>query len=477
MGACVRAALLCLGLLALCEAGTWRRAIDWPQIEPELLGYFRALVQIDTTNPPGNETRVVNYLRPILEREGISCQVFALEKNRANLVARLKGNGSKRPLIIMGHTDVVGVDRARWKFDPFGATLREGFVIGRGTVDDKSHVAAGLMTVLLLKRTGAPLDRDVIFIAEAGEEGTTRFGIDFLVAEHWNEIAAEYALAEGGETAARNGTVRYSEITTTEKVVRRTRLIAHGMAGHGSQPRLDNAITHLAAALVKVTQWQTPARLNETTRIYFQRLARISPPEEAWRYQHLADADKGPAIQRYFAEHELEHYSILRTSISPTVIRGGFRNNVIPSEAEAELDIRALPDEDMPRFYAQLRRVIDDPSIEVAPSADALRPAAPASRLDTDMFHALEHAQQRMWPGAITLPAMVTGATDLAQLRAKGVQAYGFGPVVDEQGRDGGGGPHSDDERLRESSLYEMTRFLWSAVTEVAVSPMLTSTK
>lgn len=470
MGVLARALLWVLAI-AVGRAATLGHGIEWQQVNPELLGYLRALVQIDTANPPGNETRVVNYLRPILEREGIPVQVFALEPSRANLVARLKGNGSKRPIIIMGHTDVVGVDRAKWVADPFAAVLRNGFVIGRGTIDDKSHVAVGLMTMLLLKRTSTPLDRDVIFIAEAGEEGTTKYGIDYLVAEHWNDIAAEYALAEGGETAARNGVVRYSEITTTEKVVRRTRLIAHGMAGHGSQPRLDNPITHLAAALVKVTEWQTPMRLNDTTRLYFQRLARISAPEEAYRYAHVADQDKTAAIQRWFAEHELEHYSILRTSIAPTMLRGGFRNNVIPSEAEAVLDIRALPDEDMPRFYAQLRGVIDDPCIEVQPSPETMRPAAPASSLNTEMFRALEHAQRRMWPHAVTLPAMVTGATDLAQLRAKGVQGYGFGPIIDEEGRGAGAGPHSDDERLRESSLYEMARFLWYAVTEVAVSP------
>jgi len=167
-------------------------------------------------------------------------------------------------------------------------------------------------------------------------------------------------------------------------------------------------------------------RLNDTTREYFQRLASISAPEEAYRYTHISDPGKTAVIQRYFAEHELAHYSVLRTSIAPTMIHGGFRNNVIPSEAEAMLDIRVLPDEDMTRFYAQMRRIIDDPAIDIVPNAEAQRPASPPSRLDTDLFRALEHAQKRMWPAAITLPAMVTGATDLAQLRAKGVQAYGL---------------------------------------------------
>ncbi len=462
-------------LLLGCAAAKGQIAVPWQQVQPELLAIYRGMLQIDTSNPPGDETRVVNYLRPILDREHIPFQVFALEPARANLVARLKGNGRKQPIIIMGHTDVVGVERSKWVADPFAATQRNGFIIGRGAIDDKSHVAVGLMTLLLLKRLDVQLDRDVIFIAEAGEEGTTKYGIDYLVGEHWKDIAAEFALAEGGETAARNGAVRYSEITLTEKAVRRTRLVAHGTSGHGSQPRLDNPINHLAAAVMRIAQWQTPMRLNDITRAYFLGLARLSSPEEAWRYAHIADPDKTAAIQKYFAEHELERYSILRTSISPTIIRGGFRSNVIPSEAEAMLDIRALPDEDMPRFYAQLRRVIDDPSIDVIPAPEAWRPAAPPSRLDTELFHALEHAQQRLWPRAITLPAMVTGATDLAQLRAKGVQGYGFGPIVEENESGAGSGPHSDDERLRETSLYEMARFLWEVVTEVAASPVLPS--
>ena len=470
--AAFRVVVLALSLLSVSPAAP---SIDWRQADSELLTYYRALLQIDTSNPPGNERRVVQYLRPILDREHIPYQVFALDPNRLNLVARLKGNGSKRPIILMGHTDVVGVDRARWKTDPFAALLRNGFILGRGTIDDKSHVAVGLMTLLLLRRNAVPLDRDVIFIAEAGEEGTTKYGMDFLVSRHWNDIAAEYALAEGGETVAHNGVVRYSEIATTEKVVRRTRLIAHGTSGHGSQPRLDNPITHLAAAIARLGQWQTPVRLNETTRTYFQRLATISTPEDAYRYTHVGDPDKTATIQRYFAEHELANYSILRTSIAPTMIHGGFRNNVIPSEAEAMLDVRALPDEDMPRFYAQMRRIIDDPAIEIIPSGETQRPAALPSRLDTDLFRALEHAQRAMWPRAITLPAMVTGATDLAQLRAKGVQGYGFGPIVDETEEDEGSGPHSDDERLRETSLYDMAHFLWAVVIEVAASHVVPS--
>jgi acetylornithine deacetylase/succinyl-diaminopimelate desuccinylase-like protein len=446
-----------------------RYSVDWHALEPETMDYYLSLLRIDTSNPPGNETRAVNYLKPILEKAGIPFEVIALDPNRANLVARLKGNGSKRPIIIMGHTDVVGVQRDKWPVDPFAAIRKDGFVWGRGSSDDKSHVIASLMTMLLLKRQNVALDRDVIFVAECGEEGTTGPGIDFLTKEHWNDIAAEFALAEGGYTASHDGKVRYVEITTTEKAPRTTRLVAHGIAGHGSRPRIDNPILHLSAAVAKFQNWQPPMRLNDTTRAYFERLATISPPDQAYRYNHIADAGKTEEIQRYLLEHEPGNYSVLRTSIVPTIFNGGFRSNVIPSEAEATLDIRALPDEDLNNLYADMRRVINDPAIDVVPTGRDNRAASPPSRLDTDMFRALEHTQKKMFPGAITIPAMLTGATDMAQLRSKGVQAYGFGPIVDESEFELHGA-HSDQERMLESSIHKMVEFLWYTVLDAAGS-------
>jgi len=458
----------CFGLLSLSARDL---PVDWHTLQPELLDYYRALLRIDSSNPPGNETRVVNYLRQVLDREHIPYQVFALAPNRANLVARLKGNGSKQPILLMGHTDVVGVDREKWHVDPFAATVRDGWVLGRGTIDDKSHVAVSLMTMILLHRMKVPLDRDVIFLAEAGEEGTTQWGIDFLVRQHWEDIAAEFALAEGGQVTVRGSTVRYVEITTTEKIVRPVRLIAHGTSGHGSQPRLDNPIVHLSAAIARVSRWQPPMRLNATTRAWFEGLAKVSAPDDAFRYAHVADPELTGSIQDYLAQHEIANYSLLRTSIVPTVFHAGFRSNVIPSEAEAILDIRALPDEDLPQLWTELRRIVADPSIEIKLLETATRPAAPPSRTDTEMFRALESTQRRMFPGSVTIPAMATGATDLAQLRAKGVQGYGYGPELDELTSVAGGGPHSDDERLREDSLYKMAEFLWRTLTEVAISP------
>jgi acetylornithine deacetylase/succinyl-diaminopimelate desuccinylase-like protein len=453
----------------------WARAaepvLDWDKVNAETLLHYQSIVRINSSNPPGNETAVVNYLKEVFDREGISYQIFALEPGRANLVARLKGNGSKKPILMLGHTDTVGIQPAVWPVDPFGALLKDGYIWGRGTTDNKDCVTAGLMLMLELKRLHVPLDRDVIFIAEASEEGAVtpvNVGIDYLVREHWPDIEGEYALAEGGFVHSENGKVRFVEIAATEKVPRRAKLIATGTSGHGSRPRRDNAIVHLSTAVSKVGIWETPMRLNDVTRTFFERLSTISPPEEAARYNGLVDAQKTEAVQNYFADHDLGKYSILRTSISPTILTGGFRDNVIPSQAEATLDIRALPDEDMTAFFAQMQRVIGDPAIKIVPQPPG-RPDAPPSRLDTEMFHALEATQRRLYPGAITVPGMVTGATDLAQLRAKGVQAYGIGPRFDEA-EFATHGWHSDVERLSEDSLYGLVKFVWYSVMTVAAS-------
>jgi acetylornithine deacetylase/succinyl-diaminopimelate desuccinylase-like protein len=442
--------------------------MDWNQQQAELLRHYRALVQLDTSNPPGNETRVAEYLKKVLEAEGIPTQTFALDGARENLVARIKGNGKKRPLLILAHEDVVNVSREKWPVDPFGAVMKDGYIWGRGTRDDKDKLASNLMVMLLAKRGKVSLDRDLIFLAEAGEESTSEWGIDFMVREHFPEIDAEYALTEGGGGRLENGRVVTVSIETTEKVPRRARLVATGKAGHGSVPRLDNSVVHLSAAVGKIGMWETPMRLNDTTRAYFERLAAISPADKAARYNSLLNPQRAVEAQRYLREHEPSLYSMLRTSVVPTMLKGGVGPNVIPSEVEATLDIRALPDENIERFYQEMARVIDDPEVKVVPIPNP-RPATPPSRLDTEMFRILEQVSKRMYPGVTVLPSMSTGATDMAQLRNKGIQCYGIGPAVnDEDGANYGG--HSDVERMPEASLYKFAEFTWNAVMDVAAA-------
>jgi acetylornithine deacetylase/succinyl-diaminopimelate desuccinylase-like protein len=457
---------LTIAFLTTCAAA---QTVDWPRYEAETLRHFQALVQFDTSDPPGNEAPAVEYLKGVLEREGIPVKILALDPKRPNLVARLKGSGRKRPLLIMGHTDVVNVDPKKWRFPPFSAALDAGYVYGRGTVDDKDNVTACLMVMLTLKRLNVPLDRDVVFLAEAGEEGSVRYGIKFMVENHFPEIEAEYCLAEGGGVTRKDGKIRFASVQTMEKIPYAVRLVARGPAGHGSRPLRTNSVVHLAQAVAKVAAWRTPMRLNDTTRTYFERLATLSTPEEAARYNGIADPAKTAAIQEYFAENEPGHYSMLRTSISPNIIAGGYRVNVIPSEAEATLDIRALPDENVPQFLEELKRVVNDSAVDVVRTARDTRPGAPASRLKNEAFAALEAAVRKHY-GVTTLPTMSTGATDMAYLRAKGVESYGIGPLTDVEDGPKGYGAHSDQERILEAELHRFVRYHWDAVLSLAAA-------
>ncbi|HUA17160.1 MAG TPA: M20/M25/M40 family metallo-hydrolase [Bryobacteraceae bacterium] len=442
-------------------------AIDWPGQKTEIFQHYRDLIQIDTR--AGNETKAVEYLRRVLEAEGIPTQTFAQNPARANLVARIQGNGSKRPLLILAHTDVVGVQPEKWPVDPFSAALKDGYVWGRGSSDDKPVLTANLMVMLLLKRNHVALDRDVIFLAESGEEADlTGVGINFMVNHHYDAIDAEYSLTEGGNATIEDGKVVRMNIGTAEKVPARVRLVATGTSGHGSMPRLDNALIHLSEAVAKVGNWETPMRLNDTTRTYFEKLAQISPPDQAARYNALLNPSAAEAAEQYLRANEQQSYSMLRTSVVPTMLKAGVGANVIPSEAEATLDIRALPDENIDAFYAQMAKLIDDPQVKIVP-LPMTRPFSPASRLDTEMYRVLERVTRHMYPGATVIPSMSTGASDKAQLRAKGQQSYGIGPAATLE-ETLTHGAHSDVERMAESSIDPFVEFVWESVTGVAAS-------
>lgn len=442
---------------------------DWAKVNEEALQHFQALVRIDSTDPPGNETQVAEYVKKTLEAEGIPVMMVAKDPARANIIARLKGNGSKKPLLIMGHSDTVRVDASKWVFPPFSATRDGGYVYGRGTLDDKSDLLAAMMTMLMLKRSNVKLDRDVIFVSEVGEEAATGPGIQYLVDEHWNDIDAEICLAESGGVRRLNGQPHYALVETTEKQPKGARLVAKGPAGHGSRPLRTNAVVHLAQAVEKIAAWDPPMRFNDTTRYYFEKLATVSSPEDAVRFKALFDPAKAPAVREYMAEHDPISYSMLHSSISPNILQGGYQVNVIPSQAEATLDIRALPDENIDAFYDMMRKVINDPAVEVVPDKRNERPGAAPSRIDSDAYHDIEGAFRKVY-GVMTIPLMSTGATDMAFLRAKGVQCYGVGAMVDEEDAPKGFGPHSDQERILEEAVYKHVQFFWDAVTAIAAS-------
>jgi acetylornithine deacetylase/succinyl-diaminopimelate desuccinylase-like protein len=445
---------------------------DWARIQDETLQHYQTLLRFDTSDPPGREEPATTYLKQVLEKEGIPVQVFALESHRPNVVARLKGNGRKRPLLLMGHTDVVNVDPAKWTHPPFSATREGGYVYGRGTVDDKDNLTAALMTMMLLKRRNVPLDRDVIFLAEAGEEGTTRVGIQFMADQHFPDIDAEYCLAEGGGVSRVAGEVKYSSVQTIEKIPRAIEITASGTSGHGSVPLKDNAIVRLSAAVAAVGRWRPPVKLNETTGAYFKRLADLSSPEDAARYRALLSLDPKvvAAADDYMFEHEPRHSSMLRSSASPNMFTAGYRVNVIPSEAKATIDVRLLPDDDPAKFIEAVRNVVDDVTLDVHWAQRDVRPGADTGNLGSEAFKAIEAATRRIY-NTVTLPTMSTGATDMAYLRGKGMQCYGIGPATDVEDGPKGFGAHSDQERLLESELHRFVRFNWDVVTALAKTP------
>ncbi len=443
--------------------------IDWKAVEVETLRHFQALVRIDTSNPPGNETLALDYVRGVLDREGIPYQIFGRDPKRANLVARIKGNGRKKPILVMGHTDVVTIDPKKWiDHGPFSADLADGYVYGRGTIDDKDNLVASLMLVIMLKRAGTPLDRDVIFLAESGEEGAPDVGAQFMIDEHFDAIDAEYCLAEGGGAGRSGGKYTRFSTATTEKEPRAVELIAHGPAGHGSVPRTSNVVSHLTKSVAKIVDWTPQMRINETTGTYFRKLAATASPEAAKRYRDLLSPD--PKVSRpaadWMLENEPEHWSMLHTSLVPTILSAGYRYNVIPSEAKATLDVRLHPDEDQTKFLDQIRAVINDPSVEVRWARDRYRPAG-ASRLNTELFAALETESKKHY-GVEVLPTMATGASDKAQIRSKGVQCYGIGPAVDDEDGAKGYGAHSDQERILVDELHRFVRFQYDVVMDVA---------
>jgi acetylornithine deacetylase/succinyl-diaminopimelate desuccinylase-like protein len=439
-------------------------------IEAETLQHFQALLRLDTSSPPGNETRAVEYLKQVFDKEGIPYQVFAKDPSRANFVARLKGTGKKRPILIMGHTDVVTVDPKKWTHPPFGAVRDGGYVYGRGAVDDKDNLVAGVMLMLMLKRNNVALDRDVILLAESGEEGAPDVGAQFMADNHLDAINAEYCLAEGGGVVRNGGKVVQSNIGTTEKEPRFIELIARGPAGHGSVPSRGNAVTKLSAAVGKVAQWTPPLRINETTGAYFKKLATMRPANVAKMYRDVLNPD--PKISRaaadWMLDNEPQHWSMLHTSLVPTIVGGGFRYNVIPSEAKATVDVRLHPDEDQAGFLEQVRKVINDPSVEVRWGRDRYRPAG-GSKIDTEAYAVLE-AQTKKHYDTVVLPTMGTGATDMSNIRAKGIMCYGIGPAIDNEDGPKGFGAHSDQERILESELHRFVRFQYDVVLDLARS-------
>jgi len=440
-------------------------AAAYEELAVELL---REYLQIDTTVPPGNELRAAEFYRRVLEREGIPVEVDEFEPGRANLLATLRGSGAKRALILMNHMDVVPADPTRWSVPPFSGRLENGLIYGRGAQDMKAEGILQLLALVRLKREGVPLDRDVLFLATADEESDFEGALRALSAEAWRErlTRAEYLITEGGENlVGAGGAIEYFAVETGQKLPFWLTLRTSGTPGHASMPIEDSALNRLVRALDRIRQHRTPLKvLPSVARFFRDQAPRASPARAEW-YRDLARAVQDPETARALYD-DRNVSSLLRNSISITVVRAGYKTNVIPGTAEAELDVRLLPGEDPQQFLAELRRVIDDPTVEIA-APKAVR-EAPESPADTELFRIIEGTLARHHPGVPVTTRMATGATESVLFRPLGVVCYGFTPLLTTAQEVATA--HGDDERVGEATLRSATGILYEVVLGVARS-------
>jgi acetylornithine deacetylase/succinyl-diaminopimelate desuccinylase-like protein len=443
---------------------------DWSAASRETLAHLQAMIRMNTVNPPGSELQVARHLEAALEAEGIETHVFEPAPGRGALVARIRGNGSKQPVLIMGHMDVVGVERDKWSVDPFAAEVRDGYLYGRGAIDDKGMLAANLETMLLLKRNvvdrGGTLSRDVIFVANSDEEQSGEWGMGWLIKNHPELIRAEFALNEGGRTRIVGGKPLYVAVQNTEKVPHTVTLTARGPGGHASIPLAGNAVIRLGRALAKIGGYKEPVQVNPTTREFFAELGRVWP--NAHERRAMADVASRDTRRIQRGARVLERIpvfdAVLRNGISATIVQGGIRTNVIPTEASARLNVRTLPGQSIDGVVARLRRVVGDSLVDITVTdrgADS-----PASDFHSPMFTAIRESAQALDPSLTVVPYLSTGATDSARLRSWGMQAFGLLPFPMNQ--DDEDRMHGNDERVPLASLDFGTRMIYGAILRVA---------
>jgi acetylornithine deacetylase/succinyl-diaminopimelate desuccinylase-like protein len=405
-------------------------------------------------------------LHEVLAGAAIERRLIEPAPGRAALIARLRGDGSRAPILLLAHMDVVGVQRERWSVDPFGGIVRDGHVYGRGAIDDKGMLAVNLETLLLLKRhvidRGGRLARDVIFVATSDEEAGGEWGIDWLMRHHGDAIRAEYALNEGGRIRIVRGRRLYAAVQCAEKVPHVVRMTARGTGGHAAVPRADNAVVRLGRALAAIGTHREAVRVLPTTRQFFAGLGEIWPvARERRAMTDVASGDparvrRGAAVLASVPVLD----AVLRNGISATIVEGGIRANVIPSEVSATLNVRTLPGQSIDGVVARLRRAVADRdvSIEVTQRGED----APVSDHRTPMFGAIAETIRSLDSRTAVVPYLSTGATDSAWLRRAGIRAYGLLPFPlaqkDEERM------HADDERVSLDSLAYGVRLVYGIV-------------
>ena len=445
---------------------------DGDRTRSETVERLQAIIRFDTTNPPGNELPLALYLEDALKKQGIETSILVPGNDRAQVIGRIRGTGKERPVILLAHMDVVSVQRASWTHDPFAGEISDGYLYGRGAIDDKGMLTANLMAMLLLKRelaqSGRKLSRDVVFVATCDEESGGEMGMGWLVDNHPELLDAEYALNEGGRTRIIEGGRCYLAVQAAEKISHVVTITAHGSAGHAAIPLPDNAISRLGRAVAQLSKHVEPLVLTDITRQFFTRLAEIWPNQrERDAMVALVDENDARSAEAGRILSEIPVFNaVLRNGVSPTVIEGGKQFNVIPDSAGVVLNVRTLPGQSVDDVVGRLRSVITEPGVTVAVTHRGLE--APASDPSSPMFAAIADTVTELDPKIAVVPYLSTGVTDSARLRRLGVQAYGILPFPMAQSDEER--MHGNDERIPLDSLHFGTRLIYGAIARIARS-------
>jgi len=436
-------------------------SIDWEAVREEVTGYLQALLQMDTTNPPGNEIVAAEYLSDILQKEGFEPVVTESEPGRGNVTARMTG-GSQPALMLLGHTDVVAVEPDKWTHSPFGGEIHDGQIWGRGALDMKGMVAAELMVFLLLKRQGAALNRDLVYGATADEEaGKGNHGVGWLMDTDPAQVEATYVITEGGGSEFELGGARFCTCQTGQKGIFRFRMIARGHPGHGSVPHSDNAVVKLSKAVAALGA-PLPIHPSETLTAFMEGIAKTQEAATARLLRHALSPELSAATMEklpFSAKMKASLGSLMRNTVSPTILDAGTKINVIPAEATAWVDGRLAPGQSDVSFLAEIRPLIGE-EIEVV--VDQYSPPLEASP-DSPLFKTIVDTMAEHDPDVIVLPSLTTGGTDAKHMcpRRPDMEVLGFMPHRPTVGKDEDSLIHGHDERVSVDNLLRATRILY----------------
>jgi len=399
--------------------------MDWDQLLKEAVQYLQEYIRINTVNPPGNEMEGARFFRSIFDSESVPCQVFEPSPGRGNLLATLKGSGKKKPVLLLSHMDVVPVEKERWEVDPFGGIIKDGYLYGRGALDNKSMGIVEMMALLILKQEKIRLERDILFFAAADEETGGRWGVQWAIENVPALKESEYAFNEGGYiTLNEAGEPDRYEISNGQKVISQLRLKAKGTSGHASMPHPDNPNVKLIRGLDSVVKWETPYNILPSVKEFFAKMAPKQPPDKRKFFEDIEKGLNDPSFASWLTTNPI-YNAMVRNTISLTILQGGSKSNVIPSESTATLDCRLIPGSSKEDFLKEIKKRLGD-EIEIEGSTES-QSVLPSS-LDTDLFRAIQKYAARNDPGCPVVPLLLPGATDSRFLREKGVTTYDFCP-------------------------------------------------